>query len=613
MPKLIFTQAEIDNYLKEKTFHVFYNKACEIEKQMCVHADGLFPEKLLYERRPNEPLEVLEYRKKIFSPKTKPFFSKIFSTLQKIRRSSDWSIKYEGSFPKIRDEETLEEYCEHYYPGFYSLTNWVFTLLLRKYLIDPNAIVFVNPVSREVGATDYLKPIAQIFDSKNVIDYVQDDYAVLVNHTGATFYSGNKPQKGKSYYIVTTQQTFRYDQINGRMQFDLVDTYDHNLGYLPCFQLKGIVIDQVENMYLYESKIAGVIPEFDEAIREYSDLQAAKVLHIYPERWEFTQNECTKCKGSGRALGTRDGLPCEIACESCKGHGYNVAGPYSKIMVKPVANAAIEGISQIPTPPAGFIEKDVQIVKLMEEGVRQHVYDGLGAISFEFLSEKPLAQSGIAKAFDGDEANNTVHGIAEDIVAVMDNIYWLIALYRYKAQYPPDVIIDMVPEINVPEKFDILCSTHTQEELTAAKTNKSNPVIVSALEVAYTSSRFNTDPEIRDRLLLILTLDPLPNITEDEKMSRLTNKGITLESYVISSNIQEFIQRAIQDEKGFVEMDLEKQKEVLGKYALEIITENESGVLPAPDTGLDAFGNPITQPINGNVSNNTVLNNQLNN
>src|SRR6185503_3119774 len=128
MPKVNFDQTEIDNYLKEKTFHVFYKEAKELEERMCVHADGTFPAKLLYERRPNEPIEVLEYRKKIFSAKTKPSFSKIFSTLQKIRRSSDWSIRYEGDFPKIRDGETLEEYCEHMYPGFYSLTNWVFTL-----------------------------------------------------------------------------------------------------------------------------------------------------------------------------------------------------------------------------------------------------------------------------------------------------------------------------------------------------------------------------------------------------------------------------------------------------------------------------------------------------
>lgn len=598
MPK-IFDQQEIENYIKEKTYHPFYKLSIAKAEDMSVHADGTFPARLLYERRPNEPLEVMEYRKKIFSAKTKPSFSKIFSTLQKIRRSSDWSIRYEGEFSKIREQETLEDYCEHFYPGFYSLTNWVFTLMLRKYLIDPNAVVFVNPLTREVEQQDFLKPIAQIFDSKNVIDFVQDDYAVLLNPTGATYFVGNKPQKGKSYFFITTEKTLRYDQADGKMRFIVADDYDHNLGYLPCFKLKGIVIEQHENSYLYESKISGIIPEFDEAVREYSDLQAAKVLHIYPERWEFTQNECTRCKGTGRTIGIVDNVNCEIACETCKGHGYIVAGPYSKIMVKPVSNPSIDGIASIPTPPAGFIEKDVEIVKLMEESVDAHIYNGFAALSFEFLAERPLATSGIKTAMDSDEMNNTVHGIAEDIVAAMDNIYWLIALYRYKELYPADEIVDMVPTVEVPDKFDILSSTHTLDELVKGQTAKLNPVTDAAMQVAYASSRFNTEPTVRDKLVLILTLDPLQGVSEDEKMSRLTNKGITLETYVISSNIQEFVQRAMDEDENFVELELEKQKELLGKYAKEIITENESEIIEEPDTGMDDEGNPIIPATNG--------------
>jgi hypothetical protein len=157
----------------------------------------------------------------------------------------------------------------------------------------------------------------------------------------------------------------------------------------------------------------------------------------------------------------------------------------------------------------------------------------------------------------------------------------------------------MLPVVSVPEKFDILSSTHMQDQLTAAKNGKFNPVITSALELSYTSSLFNTDPEIRDRLMLILSLDPLPNITEDEKMSRLSNKGITLEAYVISSNIQAFVQRAIEEDKNFVDKKLEEQQEVLSKFAKEVITENEPVEIEPNDNGLDEFGNPIEEePVN---------------
>lgn len=610
MPKLIFTQEEIDSFVKDKEPHVFYKETVDIAEMMCVHADGgKNPDgtvtqrlsKLLYERRPNEPMEVMEYRKKRFIPKTKPVFSKIFSSLQKIRRSSDWSIRYEGEFPRIAEGETLEEYCEENYPGFTSLTNWVFTLMLRKYLIDPNAVVYVAPLTTEVEQNEYLQPIAQIFDSKNVIKFVADDYAVLLNPEGAIYYSAGKPTKGKSYLICTTMQILRYDQVNGHGKISLADTYNHNLGYLPAFQLKGVLIEQSGNCFLYESRIAGIIPELDEAITEYSDLQAAKVLHIYPERWEFTQNECTSCKGTGKRrnpLFTGPGCGCEpdLNCDKCV-NGYIVAGPYSKILVRPVANAAIEGVAQIPTPPAGYVEKDIEIVKVMEESVEAHIHNALAAINFEFLDKSPLAQSGVAKAFDSDEMSNTAHSIGEDIVAAMDNIYWLVALWRYRALYPVDDIMEMVPTIAVPEKFDILSAAHTQEEIKTAKESKTNPVIVSALEIDYATRRFNADPDVRDRVQLILTLDPLPNISEDDKMSRLSNKGITLESYVISSNIQAFVQRAIDEDEGFVDMELSDQQEVMQKYAEEITQAEEKSATPV-DTGLDNEGNPVVPAVN---------------
>lgn len=593
MPKLKFEQEELDGYLKERFKHHFYEKTVEIAKSMAVHADGKFPEDLIKERRPNEPEQVLEYREKIFIAKTKPTFTKIFSSLQKIRRSSDWSIRFEGEFTRINEEETLEKYTGENYPYFTSLTNWVFTLLLRKYLIDPNAVVLVYPVEREIPENEYLQPIATIFDSENVIDFVEEDYCVLLNPVGSTYTVRGKEVEGKSYYLITTQQILKYDQVDSKMNFELVDQFDHGMGILPAFKLKGILIDQAENMYLYESRISGVIPELDEAIREYSDLQAAKVLHIYPERWEYTNHECTTCKGTGRIQEVRESVPCEVTCTTCDGKAYVVSGPYSKIMVKP-SNTGM-GEAALPTPPAGYVEKDVEIVKIMEESIQGHIYAALSSINFEFLAKTPLSESGIAKEVDKDELNNTVHSIAEDIVSAMDNIFRLTAYYRYSNLYSFDDIEEMLPTVSVPEKFDILSSTHTQEELTEAKNNKSNPVIISALELAFASSRFNTDPEIRDRLMLILTLDPLPNITEDEKMSRLTNKGITLESYIISSNIQAFIQRAIEENEGFVDLEPEKQREVLKKYAEEIMKENEPEDIEMGDTGLDEFGNPIVE------------------
>lgn len=577
MPKLEFRQSDIEFYLKDKRKHIFYDATKAIAEDMAVHADGLKPVKLLQERRPNEPQEVLDYRLKIFSAITKPVFSKILSSLQKIRRSADWNIRYEGEYPKISDEETLESYCELEYPVHGSVTNWLFAIGLRKYLIDPNAVVLVMPEDFDVPENEYFKPVPFIFTSENVIDFKDGDFAVLLNPTGARYMSGNSEVIGKSFYFCTTNTILRYDQVNGRGGYEEVLRYNHNMGYLAAFKLKGVIVEEREGVYLYESRIDGILPELKEALREYSDLQAAKVLHIYPERWEYTQNECNTCKGSA-VVPNPDwspdcGCPNEIKCPAACENGYVIAGPYSKIMVRPVST--IQGTSQIPTPPAGYVEKDVEIVKVMDESIARHIYSALSAINFEFLARTPLSQSGVAKEVDKDELNNTVHSIAEDLVAILDNIYWITAYMRYNLLYPSVIIDDMVPAVSVPERYDLLTSQHTAEDLKNARESKLNPVIMSALEIDYASSRFSTEPEVRDMLVLVLTLDPLANMLEDDKNSQLMNKGITLETYIISCNIKSFIARAIDENESFPELPLDEQRAVLAAFAKEQITAQD--------------------------------------
>jgi hypothetical protein len=354
---------------------------------------------------------------------------------------------------------------------------------------------------------------------------------------------------------------------------------------LPVIKIGAVIAEADGSNFLYESRISGILPDFDEALREYSDLQAAKVLHIYPERWEFTQNECTDCKGTGKRANPAGGDP--TICSKCTGRGYIAAGPYSKVLIRPVNN--VEGGGNIPTPPIGYVQKDVEIVKVMEASVKQHIYDGLASINFQFLDQVPLSQSGTAKEVDKEELNNTVHSIAEDLVRIMDSTYKLITWYRYGTIYPDPIKLDaMLPSVAVPEHYDLLSSEFMQSELDTAKKSGVNPVVTNAMEVEYAGKRFANEPEVRDRLALILQLDPLAGESEDTKMSKLSNKGITQETYIISSNIQSFVQRALEENDDFTELDLMEQQEILEGYAKEQIAESKATLLPVDDTG--AYG-----------------------
>lgn len=573
IPIAIFDFQALKPYIFEGRRHMYY-KECEKKRaDFLPHSDGQYPAEVIERQRPNESDRVKQFRKEIWEPITMPKFTQIVSSLSKIRRSSDWSVKYdvaEDKISRIREGETLEDYCEVDFPFFGSITNWVFSVLMKPYLIDPNAVVLVMPLETDIDQTGFLRPYPYIFDCVDVLDFVPEEYVILNNPAGSNLY-----RDGKSFYVVNRKHIQKWDQVTAK-NFTIAFEYEHNMPILPAFKLGGLISKTYGRNFLFESRIKGVLPNLNEAVAEYTDLQAGKRLHIYPERWEYSQHECDPCKGTGQvrnpnwvAGGT---MASSVTCGTCGGLGAVAnTGPYSKIIIKPVE----AGKQPLPNPPAGFIEKDVEIIKIMDESWRRHIFDALAAINFQFLDQGPLNQSGVAKEVDKEELNNTVHAIAEDLVRIMDETYRRIAYYRYRILYNFEQIEEMLPSIAVPDHFDLLSSQFMQEEIGKAKTSKLNPTIVSAMEVEFSGKRFINEPEVKDRLELILRLDPLPNVTEEEKMTRLSNKGITLLNYVISSNIQAFVQRALNEDPNFAVLDLEVQIAKMQQYAQNQIDEQK--------------------------------------
>ena len=563
MPKIIFTPEELAYYFDPSYKSEIGVKSKEFETDFRIHADGIFPDKIISEARPNESAEVFKYRKTIWQPKTKPSFNKVFSSLQKIRRSSDWSVKFNETSFKVPEGETLEDYLTEYYPKFESLEKYMFDVWLREYLIDPNAVCAVFPGEAK-EETDFKELIAEIFNSCLVVFFKSEDYVVLKNPLGTTFKDekGNE-HSGDSFYIITTTQYLKYDQINVKREFKLVSEIDHEIGYLPAWKLGGVLIKSLDGELLYESKIAGMLPEFDEAVREYSDLQAAVIMNIFPERWEMATAECNVCHGTGKI--TNQGDPSGFSsCNnpSCVA-GY-VVSPYSKVLVKPADIG-----QQMAIPPVGYVEKPVEIVELQDKRVEKHIYNALAAINMQFLSDVPLVESGLAKGVDRDEASNFVHSVAEDLVNSMEQISYNVSILRFGVQHSEAEIEEMQPEITVPENFDLFSIKLDEEELQNAKTNKLNPAIINEMEIEYANKKFAGKQEIQQKLAAVLTLDPLANVSEDDKAMRLTNNGITQEDYILSCNINSFVERAISENKNFLVIDTKQQKEILLTYVAE--------------------------------------------
>lgn len=600
MPSFQISAETLSAYAGGKLVHDAHECSSQLYKELKVHADGIMPIELIECRRPSESDYVKNYRKEIYSAITEATFTRVLTSIAKIRRSPDWSVTFEKVDSKIAKDETLEKYLFENFPDdFTSLTNWLFSVGLKNYAIDANAVILVMPSNPEKeDVTEYYTPFPYVFNSPQVLNFVAGDHAVLLSAQTCSYgvYNSNRAitsynHDGAIIYVVNNSTIDTYQQVNTDRRMDLVYSFDHNLGYLPAFKIPGAYFKNHGNTFINKSRLAGMTSGMNEAVRQYSDLQAEIVQHVHSEKWIFQNMDCTNCNGTGKE---QLNLVTVCDCHVCTGTGKISTSPYSNITLRPPEI----GETAIPTPPAGYIQKtDVALmVTKMNDLVNEQLYKALASINMQFLEITPLAQSGVAKEVDKDELNNFVYAIAEDLVKMMDYITKIVCDMRYIVIVPDAAARkSLLPKIAVPAVFDLLSSSYLVDEIKTAKDSNVNVLIICALEAEYATKKFYNNPEVGQLLALIFDLDPMPGIDADQKTLQLQNDGVTQEDYIISCNIMPFIKRAIREDKKFIGRAYDDQMTVLEQYAQEKIdkikAKEKAQIVPIENPALPA--NPL--------------------
>ena len=565
-----------------KLRHPLYEETVELAESINLHASGEFPKKLIGERRPAESPEIHAYREKIYVPKTKPTFTKIYNSLQKIPRSPDFSIMFDEDLPaKIPKDESLKQYISEGIPRWGSIDAWYWGICFRTYLIDANAVVLTIPLNVNSENNEYYKPIPIIFTSDRIIDYKEGVYYILESSDKVRYVAnGITYEDGRKYYVVQSDVVQAFHYLKMKDTIEEVMNIVNVTGYIPVRTLRGICTEQGEGYALYESRIAGIVPMLNEAVREYSDMQAEIVMHIHSTMWTIQPQSCKDCKGSGRRVLKENTAP--VICESCKGTGNAPMNPYEHLTI-PMPKA---GELQAPTPPMGYVQKDTAIATLQESRIRQHITDALASINMEYLAEVPLSQSGVAKQVDREELYSFVHSVAIDSVRIESEIIYDINAWRYKESITDlETLESMLPEITIPERFDLLSAGVLIEELKGMIEAKVDPAIINATQIDLTEKRFANDPTVRDTVKLKLKLDPFAGVSE-EAISLYKTFGVVSElDMVISANISEFVNRAMMEHKNFGEMQIKEQQGIIKAYAMEKMKEIDP--IERPDETID--------------------------
>lgn len=586
-------------FVKEPPHSLHWPDAVAIATSLQNHTKDAFPEGLLDKARPNEEPKYKEYRKEVYEPVTKSTVEKVQTTLCKIERAEDWAIKYEEP---DEDPKSLQTYCEKEFPYFDTVTNWFFTIGIQRVIDDPNAVIVILPLNLDAPDNELRKPSPIIYPSSCVLEYLEGDSCVILDETKSEVKVGDSTKnEGNIFHFFDATTYIKAVQFGKKEDytFELFE-YPHSIGYMPAFKTGGKVKEFKDGSLLYESFISSCIPYWNEAIRRYSDHQVNMSLHLHPKQWEMRDTPCKSCNGSGK-IQVKVNVPMgtkmeQHSCTTCNGTGMTATeSPFGKIIVNPVKRSASD-TAPVITPPGGYINRDIASIDFLKKEVDDCLKKGLSAINLEFLMKEPEVNSGVAKSYDRQEMNALFYGIARHVVEnIIKPVYFFVSEWRY-AYLTPDKRDTQLPKINVPTKFDLITAEIASNRLDIAIKGGFDKSLVNRLQTEYARKEFGEDCEEARIIEATYELDPLPNLTIDEKMTVLASNGCTQDDFVLSCKLSGFMVRAMEENEDFLEMEYAEQIAVLQKYAGEVSQAKTNGMTQL----VDANGMPLVDPSSTN-------------
>jgi hypothetical protein len=561
------------------------------------HFEGDYPEKLLKNNHPSEELWMREYRRMRWQAPTKVATGRVYQFLQKIQQADDFKIRWEKDFQKTGIAEqvdnrnnTLPFYVSNGLPKYKSLETWIFNVFLKTYLKDSNAVCVVLPefeefvkYPKDVSDLNWAKPVPFIVCSDDLL-YDCEDYVIWETEE----WKDANQKKWKQYLALTTEGLMLFRQIapfKEQSPFE-VYTIPYSFIQLPAFKVGNVIYEEEDGHIIYDSVIEPCIPAWNEVLFRSDDLNVMYAVHALPQKWALKNSSCKTCNGTGHYI---NGKNERHNCKECNGSGNASATPFGLLEINIDKATAVNPNPVIPPiPPAGYIERPVNAVKLFQEDIQYKEFQGFKAIGLEILGQIPSNQSGIAKEYDRKELNTFCYSVCVHLADVYTQVCYHIMYQRYNSLFSSSLITDekiqaALPKVTIPTNYDVMTAAAIGLMLTQARQNNYNPLIVHGIELDYVEKLYGENSEQKIYLKLINSLDPLAFKSTDEKSIILNTNGCTQLDFIVSSNIGTFImQLAEQNPQWYLKPQAEQRSDL---YALAAEKEKEikAGIVPLID------------------------------
>jgi hypothetical protein len=577
---------KLTSIIKDGERHPLYEDVVKHAQAMGVHIYGDTPDLLLKRARPREEEEVQAYRLENYEPLTKASADKALEIVSKIFNPTLYSVVWKE---RSEDVEKLHDYLFVNYPMYNSVTNFDKDVLLRKMIADPNGVVAIKPEKLPETDAEMINPVSVIYSSENIYWYDRDCFLIyLYDETIDSlkrfhfiYFDKNQvitfvswwDESSKSIFIEETERP-----------------YKHGFNEIPVWFLRGKSKATGNGEIIFESYFSSALPHWNTSVGHESDLMGAYINHMHPQKAELTEecehqfeyDGCTyRCRqgymksASGPEIAKRFGEE----CPKCSGSGRTtVKSPFG---VYQWSRKKLEEGAPLNMRPVEYITIPTDATKMLEERTRQFRKDAMAALNMDVEEKVGEIQSGVAKAID----RSAQHDFLFNIGAVVFDVHLTNQLYfsnkymfavRAKSEGKSDD--KNLPDVVKPTQFDILTTAELLNNFGIAAKSGVDKNYLRIKQMEIVNRDLNNSPEMKKYLITLLMIDPLFGFPQDEIISGVNMGVIRKTDWAIHENLKPFLDRAIDEDKGFLEKTLKEKTDKMVVYGTELVNANKPQV-----------------------------------
>jgi len=589
--------------IRKEYRHHNYALTVKLAKEMSVHVYGERPDSLLSRVRPGEDADIMQYRLDNFEPTTKAPCGKALKIVSKIFNPNLYSIIWPKDNPVA---EELRIYTTYYFPVYNSLMVYNKDVTLKKMIADANAVMAVKPQRIPQNDAEKVKPIVTIYCSEDIWNYDLDHYLFHISEeklNGDTIHTFE-------YYDFTQFIRFQTSSPNyPDLKITVIESYQHSFKdergeqEIPCWKLRGNTLTVTDGDPVYESFFADAQPHWNLSLIHESDVLGSFVKHMNPQRYiigEECQNKkevdgiMLRCHNGTLRGGSKDGRGLSMQCDMCGGTGKVASSPYEDMIM---LRHKLDEMTNLTMDPVGYVHVPVDATRMLADRADIMVQRGNAAINMLIEDYVGANQSGVAKIYDRSAQSDTIYDIGMAMYDVhFQNQYYFINKYMNEVadRSAGKATDENLPQVNKPTRFNVETMAELVNSFREGVAAGLDRNFMQVKQIEILSKDLDTNPDLKKYYVTIVNLDPLFGMTQVDIDANLAKTLIKKEDAVIHANLKPFVDRAVAENKGFLDFDQTVKMDILRKYAQELIKTEKPMIDPMAIPPDDTTGTSST-------------------